>query len=228
MRVILTMRFFLLLLTTPLIAQSLRVYSEFADINPKGDVTAPAQPREILSPAIVRNGFTSFQIVVQVDPDTDYWLHIGQNPESAVRITVFRESGEKLEPVALPYNGHATQVFWMDLWADRSAPVQRIKVQPALNVDRDWIEYPMEVRVMDAVIQDADRGAKPLCAIAAQPEPSSGADAMHLRNRRQDAALAVHAPQTELKRLLSACDAPQPPGNPEWYLKIRDYLFRLR
>jgi hypothetical protein len=220
-------RFALLLLSTPLIAQSLRVYSEFADINPKGEVTAPAEPREILSPAIVRNGFTSFQIVVRVEPGADFWLHIGQNPESAVRITVYRESGEELEPVALPYNGHSTQVFWMDLWADRNAPVQRIKVQPQLNVDRDWIEYPMEVRVMDAVIQDADLSRKPLCASTIQPDPPNGTGAMHLRNQRQDAALAVHAPQAELQPLLSACEAP-PPGNPEWYLKIRDALFRMR
>src|ERR1041385_2485379 len=131
-------------LLTQVSAQSVLVYSEFARINEKGVVTAPAQPREILSPAIVRNGFTSFQIVVEVEPDTPYWLYVGQNPENAVRVTVYRESGEKLEPVELPVGGKSTQVFWMDVWADRDAPVRRIKVQPQLSVKGDWVEYPME------------------------------------------------------------------------------------
>ena len=38
-------------------------------------MTAPANPREILSPAIVRNGFTSFQIAVQAKPGEEYTLY---------------------------------------------------------------------------------------------------------------------------------------------------------
>ena len=230
------LRFALLLLSTPLIAQSLRVYSEFAQIDAKGEVTAPAQPREILSPAIVRNGFTSFQIAIQVEPDTPYWLHLGQNPEDAVRVTVFRESGEKLEPVELPYEGSSThssthtstQVFWMDLWADRDAPVRRIKVEPQLNVKRDWIEYPMEVRVMDATVQGSAIGETPLCAPNAKSSGEPTISGMHVRNQRQDTALARQFSEAVVSRMRSMCETPPPPANPEWYFKIRDYLFHLR
>src|ERR1700733_6174718 len=61
-------------------AQPLSVYSEFARINASGEVTAPETPREILSPALVRNGFTSFQVVVQAPADRQWWLFVGQNP----------------------------------------------------------------------------------------------------------------------------------------------------
>jgi hypothetical protein len=229
-------RFAVLLLSTPLVAQSLRVYSEFARIDAKGEVTAPAEPREILSPAIVRNGFTSFQIVVQVDPGTPYRLHIGENPEHAVRVTAYRESGEKLEPVELPYEGDSTQVFWMDLWADHDAPVRRIKIEPQLtteNLNGDWIIYPMEVRVMDAAIQGSrNANEMPLCApngnSSGEPTPAEPSiDGMHLRNWRQDTALARQFPEAGVSRMRAMCEAPPPAANPEWYFKIRDYLFRL-
>jgi hypothetical protein len=212
------MRLALICVCAPLIAQSVRVYSEFATINEKGEVTAPTQPREILSPAIVRNGFTSFQVVVRVDPDTPYWLYVGQNPEDAVRVTVYRQSGEKLEPVALPYEGKSTQVFWMDLWADRDAPVRRIKVEPQLNVGHDWVEYPMEVRVMDAAVLDTTTRA-PICGGKSVAGP-------RLRNLVQDSALAMRLSKTEMDRIKTQCATA--PGDPESYLKIRDYLFRMR
>ena len=47
------------------------------------------------------------------------------------------------------------------------------------------------------------------------------------RNAQQDAALAARAPKEDLKKLFGSCDAAAP-DNPEWYLRIRDYLFRLR
>jgi len=226
------MRFVLLLLSTPLIAQSLRVYSEFAEINLKGEVTAPAEPREILSPAIVRNGFTSFQIVMQVEQGTPYQLHIGENPEGAVRVTVYRESGEKLEPVELPYEGSSTQVFWMDLWADRDAPVRRIKIEPQLttaNLKGAWIIYPMEVRVMDAAVQGSGSiNEIPLCAPDAKPSGESTISGMQLRNQRQDTALSRQFSEAGVSRMKAICEAPPPAANPEWYFKIRDYLFRLR
>src|ERR1700674_4901229 len=55
----------MLLAASASLAQPLRVFSEFAAINAQGEVVAPESPREILSPAIVRNGFTSFQVVIQ-------------------------------------------------------------------------------------------------------------------------------------------------------------------
>jgi hypothetical protein len=199
-------------------AQSLNVYSEFAEINSNGVVTAPANPREILSPAIVRNGFTSFQVVVKVAPETSYWFYVGENPEDAVRVTLYRESGDKLEPVELPYEGRSTQVFWLDVWADREALVRRVKVEPQLKVDRDWVTYPMEVRVMDAVVPDTTPPAA-LCSAERTRD-------LTFRNVMQDAKLATRLPKSDVDQLKSQC--PSTGGYSESYLKIRDYLFRMR
>src|SRR5438445_5135906 len=103
-----------LLLSFPLAAQSLQVYSEFAKIDASGKVVTPEHPREILSPAIARNAFTSFQVVVQVPKGTRFILYIGQNPEDAVRVTLYRESGERLDPVNQPYEAEGAQLLWMD------------------------------------------------------------------------------------------------------------------
>ena len=68
-------------------------------------------------------------------------------------VTIYRESGDMLERVELPVDGDGTQIFWMDLWTAKDAPVRRIKVEPELKIDEDWVIYPMEGRVMDAVVQ---------------------------------------------------------------------------
>ncbi|HML17074.1 MAG TPA: hypothetical protein VK419_08605 [Bryobacteraceae bacterium] len=211
---------------TTFLAQSLQVYSEFARFNAAAEIAAPAEPREILSPALVRNGFTSFQIIVRVDPGTPYWLLVGENPEDAVKLTVYRESGDKLEPVALPYSDDKTQIFWLDVWTDRDAPVRRIKVEPELYVKEDWVVYPMEARVMDATVPGSLLvTGNSMCG--AKADPDGDVARLHARNAQQDAALAAGAPKEELKKLVDGCES-KSAQNPEYYLRIRDYLFRMR
>jgi len=218
-------------------AQSLNVYSEFARIDTSGTVKAPATPREILSPAIVRNGFTSFQIVVQVKNGTSYWLHIGQNPD-AFRIRVYTESDRGiLVPIDLPFHGGATQVLWMDVWCDHGAPVRRVKIEPELAVDGDWVRYPMEARVMEAQVPENAEKFPPLYDNFCKPFMIEVNDD-HLpgellqtwrfreRNRRQDAALASHLSRDELVKAVGCERSAE--DNPESYLRIRDYLFRMR
>ncbi len=224
-------------------AQSLRVYSEFAKINAFGDVTAPANPREILSPAIVRNGFTSFQVVVKIAAGTKYKLYIGENPEDALKVTLYRisssaQSGARMEQVSYPVEGSASQVFWMDVWADRDAPVRRVKIEPQLNVGQDWVTYPMEVRVVEAVVPDGDRSVvtefwpqQRYCgSIDVAPtrgrSDATSAELATARNWAQDLLLSKKASDSEMIKLLGDC---RPHGDdPEWYLRIRDYLFRMR
>ena len=218
------------------VAQPLRVYSEFAEINAQGEVVAPDSPREILSPAMVRNGFTSFQVVIQAPKGAPFTLHVGQNPAEAAKVTMYRKAGGRLERVELPYEGDSTQVLWMDLWTDRDAPVRRIKVEPELFINGDWVVYPIEARVVAETVPDdapaPQRAATPfeamrnfLCGSKPAGGPETGDP--HLRNARQDLALAAKAPKEELQKLFGACTA-APPSNPEWYLRIRDYLLRLR
>ena len=223
-------------------AQPLRVYSEFAKIDATGRVTAPTEPREILSPAIARNAFASFQVVVDVPQGTPYQLYIAQNPENAVEVTLYRETGERLERIEQPVSGNSTQVFWMDLWTARDAPVERIKVEPQLHVNNDWVIYPMEARVMTATAENASNAGGDtapaqvmkmfLCESA--PIIDYGAirggpnvQGMRLRNALQDLTLAKTVPKAALLEVFGPCNAPLSP-DPEWYLRIRDYLLRLR
>jgi hypothetical protein len=207
-----------LLVVLPLAAQSVRVYSEFAKLDANGEVVSPAQPREILSPALVRNGFTSFQVVVQVPKETPYWLYIGENPENLVHVKLYRRTGDHLENVEVPHDGESTEVFWLDLQVDREAPVRRVKIEPQLKAGTDWFTYPMEVRIVEAAVPNGDYSSGFLCGnqvIKEQPQ-------FRARNFLQDVALASQLP----KDALPPCTSD--PTNPEWYLKIRDVLFRMR
>jgi hypothetical protein len=224
-------------------AQPLSVYSEFARIDSAGKVTSPADPREILSPAVARNAFTSFQIVVQPSDDAQWKLYVAQNPENAVQVTLYRESGDRLIKEEQPAIGTGTAVFWMDIWTARTAPVERIKVEPQLNYHGDWVIYPMEGRVMDAQVPNAPAAGwptgtaeppavianllcnQPLNAGTAPKDPTPAA--LRFRNAQQDKALAAQAPRTELANRYGACTATPPAADPEWYYRIRDYLFRL-
>ncbi len=207
-------------------AQPVSVYSEFARISPAGVVTAPETPREILSPALVRNGFTSFQVVVQAPASAKWWLYVGENPENAVKITMYRESGEDLEPVELPRQSAGTEVFWMDVWTAADAPLARVKIEPELFLNDSWVIYPIEARVMEAKVSDQGPGSTYVCTLPPSEVPTP-AEAAHFRNALQDATLARQIPKDELAKLQTFCGS----GTLRWteeYLRIRDYLFRLR
>jgi hypothetical protein len=220
-----------LLLVPAAWSQPLRVYSEFARIDATGKVTAPAEPREILSPAIARNAFSSFQVVVDVPRGTPYQLYVAQNPENAVEVTLYRENGDRLERVEQPVSGNTTQVFWMDLWTARDAPVERIKVEPQLHVNNDWVIYPMEARVMSTTVNDGMKSSFTINQLACAgftPSVSPDIARINIRNAQQDLALASSVRQEDLQKLgVGTCDAPYS-RDPEWYLRVRDYLLRLR
>ena len=219
-------------------AQGVQVYSEFARISDSGDAVAPENPREILSPAIARNAFSSFQIAIQVPKGTKFQLFMGQNPQGALRVTLYRRAVEKLEPVDLPYFSDSTQVLWMDVWVDAAAPVRRVKLEPQVYIDGDWVTYPMEVRVGEPVVPEGAREpgldspeATMRASLCGTPRaagaPASDVARMHLRNAQQDAALAAKSSATvreELKKALGGCDA-KPAADPEFYLRARDVFF---
>ncbi len=218
-----------------LFSQTLNVYSEFVRLDAKGVVQAPASPREILSPMLVRNGFTSFQIAIDAKAGEPYTLFIGLNPQDAVKVTVYRETVGRLDPVDLPFKAEGPAAFWLDVWCDAGAPVRRIKIEPELYADGDFVRYPMEARVMDATVP-----APPLPKFPDPRELLCGPmrryysylntpDSARLqdRNRAQDAALASRVSKASLARGIGDCYSIDW-ANPEAYLRIRDYLFRLR
>src|SRR5882757_5415291 len=101
-----------------LCGQSIQVYSEFAQLTDAGEAVAPENPREILSPAVARNAFSSFQVAIQVPRGVKFLIYIGQNPDNAAKVTLYRRDGGKLVPIVVPYEGVSSQVLWMDVWVD--------------------------------------------------------------------------------------------------------------
>lgn len=173
--------------------QSLQVYSELQRADPFGAIVPADQPRvpglrsrEILSPAVARNAYASFHIVVQFPKGGAYALHIGQNPEGVFGVSLYkeryvrRERGwipEELEPVKLPYAGslperhiprQTAQAFWLDLWVPARTAPGRVRVEVQMHVDGRWVIYPMEVRVMPATVPSTQI-LQPFEAIGARP-----------------------------------------------------------
>ena len=106
-----------LLTAVRLAAQTLEVHSEFLRVNPLGEilpVDLDPKPREILSPAVVRNGFASFQIVVRSPRPTSFFLFVDTNPPNVFRTSIYKEQFVKrggdwipdaLEPLQPPNFG---------------------------------------------------------------------------------------------------------------------------
>ncbi len=225
------------------LAQSVQVYSEFAQLDDTGEVIAPENPREILSPAVARNAFSSFQLAIQVPRGAKFLVYVGQNPDNAAKVMLYRREGGKLVPIVVPYEGISSEALWMDLWVDGNAPVRRVKIEPQIGIGRDWVTYPMEVRVMQARVPDQP-AAGPVAATSfeamrallcgGEPRTLRGSipigSEFRFRNARQDAALAAAsspALREELTKTMGGCSTPAP-ADPEFYLRLRDLLLRTR
>src|SRR5580765_571122 len=75
-------------------AQTVEIYSEFQRPDPFGGIVAAdrgQRPREILSPAIARNGFASLHIAVSVPRNESYFLYSVPNPVTACRVALYKE-----------------------------------------------------------------------------------------------------------------------------------------
>ena len=165
----------LLLLAGPVPAQSLRVLSEFQRVDPFGEVVAAdrtPQPREILSPGVARNAFASFQIAATVPERTPFFLFVQTNPPDIFQISLYEELYVKtgagwipdaLQPAKVPAFGalpylpspipkQTTLSYWLDLWVPADASVQRVRLEVLMKIGSGWVMYPMEVRVLPAVV----------------------------------------------------------------------------
>src|SRR5690606_36465246 len=122
------------------------------------------------------------------DRPTKYILDVGQNPENAVQVTLYKEKFEKhgeqwipdgLEAVKMPFDGYFAETdipgqrvltFWADMWVPGTAEVDRIKVEPQAWVSYadDWFTYPMEVRIMALALPELSLSAAALPAVTAR------------------------------------------------------------
>ncbi|MGE5486417.1 MAG: hypothetical protein ACM3ZB_01190 [bacterium] len=267
--------------------QPVRVYSEFQRIDPFGKVLAAdraERPREILSPALARGAWASFWVVVEPPAGQPHWIFIGQNPENFLKVVmyrpVFERRGEswvpdalekvdmdevgRVPPVLPQVSGQTAIVLWMDVWVPADAPVRRTRLEVQLKSGEDWVIYPMEMRIHEAVIPAPLGPSAPLASVdapasetaaaafrayACKAAPARGsADAPTSvraairRNARQDAALARSLEGTSKDALVedlarwagfagipAFCGGgppPRPERGAEWYLPIRDRLYR--
>jgi hypothetical protein len=160
-------------------AQSIkvRIYSEFDRLNTAGEAfeTIPGRdPLEIISPAVVRNGYTSFHVAVTARPAVLYWFAVQTNPAETFRIRVYKESPDRAssslvmdqlteEPKPLYFlatmpdglGPTATDVYLLDIWTPQDASVGTVRLE-AMVKEADWVVAPMEVRILPARVPDLD------------------------------------------------------------------------
>lgn len=168
-----------------------RVYSELRRIGPDGapvEADREGRPREILSPAVPRQAFTSFRVVVSAPRGQKFTLFLGENPENVLQATLYRETWmqvgkswvpDGLEKVTAPYTGsipdlalgpeeQSVQSFWLDVYVPSQAPIRRVRLEVQLNSGEQWIIYPMEVRI-DSLVSPKVDAISPALADARLP-----------------------------------------------------------
>ena len=149
----------------------LRIYSEFQRIPQSGEILAAdraAPPREILSPAVLRNAFSSFQFAVTGRPQSTYFISLQTNPENVFQYKVYRQHSADhaglripdelaLEPkpdfffAVLPpaKTPKVTETYWLDIWTPPEAPADTVRFE-VLVKRAYWTVAPLEIRVMHA------------------------------------------------------------------------------
>lgn len=136
-------------------------------------------PREILSPAVARNGFASFHVAVTVPRNESYFLYVMPNPVSACRVFLYKEHFVKTDAGWIPdrltevqrlpdfgvmpdpddgVEGQTTRVYLLDLWLPPNADVARFRLEVQLKMG-DWTVRPMEVRVNSLQVPVLPAGA---------------------------------------------------------------------
>jgi hypothetical protein len=160
-------------------AQQIGIVSEFARFDPFGRPVAVDRDlsvREILSPAMPRNGHLSVRVLVSGPPHTNYLLYFTSNPPGILDLALYRESfepcGDSLCPDwltrvespsfgAIPESLFAmpeqnTRSYLLDIHAPVDTPPRRVRVEVLLKTGI-WQVAPMEVRVTAPVVP-APRG----------------------------------------------------------------------
>ena len=182
----------LALAAAPLAAQ-LTVYSEFQRVDPFGKIVAvdrAERPREILSPAVPRNAWTSFHIAVDVRDNRPVFLYTQQNPDQ-LKVTLYKERFVKtaggwmpdaLEKIAKspatvllpefdsPIPGQNTVVYWLDIWVPPTVPTGRMRFEVLLKSGDLWTVYPMEFRIMQATVPPSFGKPGPVPAVTARAD----------------------------------------------------------
>jgi hypothetical protein len=159
-------------------AQQINIYSEFERFDPFGEPVPQdrdLRPREILSPAVPRNGHVSVHVLVNVPPGTNYFLYVGQNPIDVLRVRIYREHfvrcGDGYCPDwlteipspsfgAMPESIHDnpdqnTRCYLLDIQVPPDVPPRRVRIEALLKVGI-WMVAPLEIRVIQPIVPSAN------------------------------------------------------------------------
>lgn len=147
----------------------LRIYSEFERFNAAGDLidnTPGRTPPEIISPAVVRNSFTSFHVAVTARPGILYWFAVQSNPADVFGIKVYKESAsppssilDELHEEAKPsyflgqMSANGKDVYLLDIWTPPNADVRTVRFE-VLVKEAYWVVAPMEIRIQAARVPE--------------------------------------------------------------------------
>jgi hypothetical protein len=183
-------------------AQEIRIYSEFERFDPFGSPVAADRdmtPREILSPALARNGHLSVHIVVTAPAGTNYFLYAATNPPDILQVKIYREYfthcgdgycpdwlteqnspsfgaiPELVHDLSRPaMNNQTTRCYLFDILAPSDTPPRRVRVEALLKTGT-WFVAPMEVRIVAPVVPAVVAGAARIFKedLAPLDEPSS-------------------------------------------------------
>lgn len=167
--------------------QRIAVFSEFQRPRPDGEVCradrAPSR-REILSPALVRNGWASFLFTVEAPAGEPYTVYVAQNPDNTAQVRIYQleyaDAGgewvpDRLRPMAQPVQavldeGQAAQAYLLDLFLPASTPVERFRLEIQLYAGGRWTIYPMEMRPVEPVAPPAAPLRGRLAPVAARAD----------------------------------------------------------
>ena len=238
---------------------SARFLTEFRRVGADGEIVAAdaiGTPREIISPALIRNGYTSFHLVVTGPPGASFMLYIASNPDRVLRPVLHRVIGaDRLEPLKTlndsgKFNDKGVSLYWLDVWTPGPTPVRRIRLEAQLNMGQDFVITPLELRVLAGVVPaqaaPAVNARRPghaaassfvlldqtLCGAAAEPRAPAAGDALSImgkimRNAGQDMLLARKLGAAAAADTKNWCGpAAVDRTNPESYLSIRDAVWR--
>ncbi len=221
-------------------AQDIRLYSEFERFDPFGSPVAADRdlnPREILSPAMPRNGHLSLHVVITAPAGTNYLLYTGSNPPGILQVRLYREHFRRcgadgfcpdwLTPQNTPAFGaipeydsdlapevratQTTRCYLLDIWAPPDTPPRRVRVEALLKVGT-WYVAPLEVRVVEPVVPD----------MAPDSVSDREAYAASAENVASNDAPSSATAQRQLLRYLAGL----PPQLPLQLLRVRDFIQR--
>lgn len=232
-----------------------RVYSEFQRVDPFGNILPQDRelsPREIISPAIARNGHLAVHVVVTAPEGANFFVYAGSNPPGILELKLYREHFSRCQsgycpdwlteqpsagfgsiperyrdPVHPELSRQTTRSYLLDIHAPSDTPPRRVRVEALIKAGT-WVVVPMEVRIVAPAVPDvANRNP-------AGRDSDSGSGITRFRagkertaiERKEDVASLDEPAAATAARQLLRYETGLPPELPPEILCVRDIIQR--